>query len=260
MKQAAEFVFDRPSKKESKLMEGQIGKYESFLQSLAEKNVGMDESSLQDSVVVMNNQIGTQATLALLYWGLVSLQVKRGEPVSANTLQKAISETAAITAKITPGRISTPGTRLMALLLTNADFVASRARDHWAALMASCCADHVRIIAEANAGNVVYRDPFLLVSWRSGFGAWQPELFVCTFNSKLNIYTYLPQSLTSDTNLVPPISSFKAARAAVQNWRGRQLSGELVGSVAIRLCSILGIEVQGDKGCIKGNQKRASGF
>ena len=206
---------------------------------------------------------GTPAIAAAVLLSLhaqVMAQIQAGRPIELEWIIGAIKSTVHYCKDIAIVEQETLETRLIAFVVQSYEWIVRHSADLRVRGLAAVAADHVRIVNAANAGNVVYRDPHLLVSWISVHGTKKPELYVCTRCGITGMWVYLPQLLMGGHNLVPPISSFRAARHAIANWRGRPLTGELVGSSAIRLCNLLGIEVQGDKGIIHGNRRCAQGF
>ena len=192
---------------------------------------------------------GTGGAHALLRWSVLVANIKHKQPVTMDDTIAACLAAVAFTETL-PLAKDGPEIRALGFVVQSAEFVKRHSADLRVAALADLCVEHIRIITEANAGNVVYRDPYLLVSWRSVFGTQKPELYVCVRNQATGLFMYIPQFLVGGTNITPPPSSFRAARHAIAHWKGQPLVGELVGSSAIRLCKLLGITVQGDKGVI----------
>lgn len=259
VKANSEFLFIRPDNVASRNPPDHLAKYEQFLDRLYESG-GSSIQHLEQTISRAYEEVGSEMATAIWLWACVVHTVKTDAAIQADLIKEAICATVPCVEHASMKKPNTPMARLSAIIACSADYVEARSKDFLCRLQAMQFAEHIRIVFQANAGNVVYRDPFLLVSWRNCLDTERPELFVCTRNQATGIFTYLPNSVVQDCNIVPPISSFKAARKAVQSWRGQPLTGDLMGSAAIRLCNIIGIEVKDDKAVIRGNHHCAKGF
>lgn len=259
VKANSEFLFIRPNNVKSRNPPGYLAKYEKFLDHVYESGSSSIQS-LEKTISWAFEKLGNEMATAIWLWGCAVHTVKTGAAIQRDLVKEAICATVTCVEHASIKKPNTPKARLALFMACSADYVEARSEDPLCRMQAMQCAEHIRIVLEANAGNVVYRDSFLLVSWRNCLGMDKPELFVCTRNQATGIFTYLPNSVAQGCNMVPPISSFKAAKKAVQGWRGQRLTGDLMGSAAIRLCNIIGIEVKNDKAVIRGNHHCAKGF
>lgn len=92
------------------------------------------------------------------------------------------------------------------------------------------------------AGQSVYRDETLLVGPESCLPGMKPELYVCIPHRDWHVWSFIP---LPEMNRVPPLSSIKAARKVISQWRGKKLSGDLCGDGSDRICRLLGLKVKG---------------
>ncbi len=252
MHMRTEFIFDRDTRPANAHFQRNV---ELFEQAVSTAPMAPDDMK---EVTRFVESIGEDGSRALASWSALAFLARSGKPIALEDLLSASAAASHYSETFHPFRSGADHNRAMAGITLSTDVVFTRATDPIVRLFTGAVSDHLRVIAEANNGNVVYRDDHLLISWRSCFGKEKPELYICVRHAETGIWTWLPQILSD--NIVPPISSFRAARRAIATWRGQSLTGELVGSSAIRLCELLGIEVQRDIGIIHGNRRRSSGF
>jgi len=91
-------------------------------------------------------------------------------------------------------------------------------------------------------GKSVYRDSDLFIGTEKCLKNMKPELYICLPHRKWYVWSFIP---LPGMNIIPPLSSIKAARSVVKQWRGKRLSGGLCGKGAERICRVLGLEVKG---------------
>lgn len=92
------------------------------------------------------------------------------------------------------------------------------------------------------AGQSVYRDETLLIAPERCLPGMKPELYVCIPHRRWYIWSFMP---LPGMNAIPPLSSIKAARKVISEWRGKPLSGDLCGDGSDRICRLLGLDVKG---------------
>jgi hypothetical protein len=252
MAMATEFIFDRDITSCKERCRQSADLFNKLQEDSRNRSI-----STKDLIRFTGN-VGEDGVLALALWTLAAHTAQAGHPIPVASIVDACKAVATFTDRYTFGGGASDQDRCLAGIKVAADTVFGSGTDRMVQYLAAQCTDHVGVIAEASNGNVVYSDDHLLVSWRSCFGSSKAELYVCVRSADTGLWVWTPPIVSQ--NVVPPISSFRAAREAIRNWRGRTLSGELAGSSAIRLCNLLGIEVQGDKGIIHGNHRRSQGF
>jgi hypothetical protein len=259
---APEVVFVRPNRKnehfESNVKVRSKKIVEHLTETLGEKPLTNDELCKFADVFEQD----PQAVLAVFHWLELFDKARRGVPIESSSIKAAcfIAGSFLDLAIQLPLNQSNPHTRFVAMMLQFADSVALSSSSDQITNACSIFTDYVRLAWEVSMGHCVYRDKFLIVGWRNGFSEKENELYVVVRNSIMNVYTFIPNLFVAETNITPPASSFRNARRAVKAWRGQRLSGELVGSSAIRLCEVLGIEVHGTIGVIPGNTRKSRGF
>lgn len=243
-----EFLFDRPSPRSNPAYIANIERIEQVM--LAGRQKPVDHAAIDE----FTRSIGELGTEALAHWSLIAQRASTGQSVAMDAVIDAAILLAVYSEGYDPFVGDDSRNRATAGLVMTADLTAERARNPQVKAVAALCSDHIKLLSEANAGNVVFRDSYLLISWRSNFGRERPELYACVRNSVTGLWTWLPPAATKAVgmgdNVEPPLSSFRAARKTIATWKGQSLVGELAGSTAIRFCRLLGIEVQGDKGII----------
>jgi hypothetical protein len=257
----SEFIFLRPVQSQPKKYQGTVQEFESFVDSCSLQKPSPELAGAADTAIAeLIQRLGVATTEMIAHWGGIVVQVHRGQVVDHEQLLYAIQLAVRFSENAKVTKHATPETNLLALLIESAEYVHNHASDTKQKLLAFICAEHIRLLAEANSGSVVYRDPYLLISWRSAFKRERPELYVCVRCLRTGAFTYVPQFLVGDTNVTPPISSFRAARQAIRNWKGQSIGGDLLSSASIRLCEALGIEIQGTRGVIRRASGRLTGF
>ncbi len=252
MHMRTELIFDRDPRPANSHFDQNLRRFEKAISKSVER-----PADLADTEAFMQS-VGEDACRAVASWAALAFVAHAGKPIALDDVLTAGAQAAHYSETFHPYRSGSDHNRAMAGITLSTDVVFTRATDPIVRLFAAACSDHLRVITEANYGNVVYRDDHLLISWRSCFGKEKAELYICVRHAETGIWTWLPQAFAD--NIVPPVSSFRAARKAIANWRGQTLTGELVGSSAVRLCKLLGIQVQGNIGVIHGNRRKPKGF
>lgn len=262
-----DFIFIRPPVAESSLYKEAIKSFESFVDhahidstksSDPESNRAVIQEA-KETIGELARQVGPIAVESVWLWGIIISELYRNTEPTTKMLLRAIYCTAILCQNVSSTKRPTPEAGVLSLAIQSAEYVSNHSKDTAHRTYGFMCAEHIRIMLEANSGNVVYQDSHLLIAWRTCFGQESPELFVCVRCGRTGLFTYMPQIVMGGTNVTPPLSSFRAARQAVRDWKGQTLTGDLIGSNSIRLCKALGIDVKGSTGIIRRSQ-RNKGF